>query len=59
MNSTDLNSIDLNSIDENSWFNNIVIIYEDFLNMDKVYFFTNGVNIKIGYTKSNIEKRLK
>ena len=27
--------------------------------MDKVYFFTNGVNIKIGYTKLNIEKRLK
>ena len=26
--------------------------------MDKVYFFTNGVNIKIGYTKLNIEKRL-
>ena len=23
--------------------------------MDKVYFFTNGVNIKIGYTKLNIE----
>ena len=55
----DLNPADLNSIDENSWFNNIIIIYEDFLNMDKVYFFTNGVNIKIGYTKLNIEKRLK
>ena len=27
--------------------------------MDKVYFFTNGANIKIGYTKLNIEKRLK
>ena len=26
--------------------------------MGKVYFFTNGVNIKIGYTKGNIQKRL-
>lgn len=27
--------------------------------MGKVYFFTNGVNIKIGYTRGNIYNRLK
>lgn len=29
------------------------------INTRYVYFFTNGVNIKIGYTKNSVKKRLK